>query len=576
MGNDEEMKFQVYGIEINKKIKWMLSANVKVDLAFWYEKNVEQIIIVSPSASVGHAVAYIQCLEKKRTMDACQKQVAIPPTYTVRKTIADFSSYYLLYEEWKKSFFRPFQGKLLLLDEILNYMEQQHDRRILSKEMVSSIIQTGYLLQEIQITSGVTYPQDSLVCHRCGSTDRVVIQDCSICGESCATCEACIEMGRSKTCTPLLHVIPNQQSTQGISNSPLIRTSYHLTPFQQDIAQAAKRFITDKNKQKLLIWAVTGAGKTEMIFPTIFHSLELGYRILLASPRKDVIKELTPRFKKAFINVPIVSLYGGSEEKWETGAIYLATTHQVMRFYHFFDLVIIDEMDAYPYHNNRLLQHAVNRALKDDGKMIYMTATPSKEWMHRVKRREIDSAVLPIRYHGNPIPVPRIKIMPKKAKLLNQATPFFFIDQFASKVRNKESQAFIFVSSIKEIFPWVKQWGKWFSGDSVEGIYANDPNRDRKIERFRNKEIQFLMTTTIMERGVTIENVHVLVLGADARIFDEATLVQITGRVGRTVEFPHGSVCFLAERLTKDMVKAKKHIVRMNRLAEKYKKEKKQ
>ncbi|MNU00243.1 hypothetical protein D3C72_2433180 [compost metagenome] len=71
--------------------------------------------------------------------------------------------------------------------------------------------------------------------------------------------------------------------------------------------------------------------------------------MLLATPRKDVVLELAPRLAKAFGGRKVVALYGGSGERWEQGDITLATTHQLMRFYQAFDLVIIDELDAFPY-----------------------------------------------------------------------------------------------------------------------------------------------------------------------------------------------------------------------------------
>jgi len=72
-----------------------------------------------------------------------------------------------------------------------------------------------------------------------------------------------------------------------------------------------------------------------------------------------------------------------------------------------------------------------------------------------------------------------------------------------------------------------------------------------------------------MERGVTVPNVHVLVIGAESKIFDEATLIQIMGRVGRSKEFPEGLVWFLAEYNTKGITGAKKYSNKMNKLAKK-------
>jgi competence protein ComFA len=42
-----------------------------------------------------------------------------------------------------------------------------------------------------------------------------------------------------------------------------------------------------------------------------------------------------------------------------------------------------------------------------------------------------------------------------------------------------------------------------------------------------------LLTTTILERGVTFKHVWVIIIAADDAIYPPASLVQIAGRVGR-------------------------------------------
>jgi len=577
------MKFQVYGVIDENEWKWKISANIAVDLAYWHQRNIQELFICSPNLSIGHAVSLLQCLQntkhrkqnRKDHLFACQRKNDLAALFFPQPTKSGFSSFLLPYQAWKEAVFPVFQGKLLLLDEVLPYLQQHKRFKAYTDEEQSMLIQVGYLLHDIFVTSGVSYPKQGsetkqpLVCHRCGSVDKVVIRECSICGEPCATCENCIQMGRSKTCTPLLSFSAKDQKELGSFSLSASSRSFQLTPYQQKIAEDTQQFLSDDHRKELLIWAVTGAGKTEMVFPAIFLSLQQGKRVLLASPRKDVIIELTPRLKNAFPEVPIVSLYGGSPQKWDHGLLYLATTHQVLRFTDYFDLVIIDEMDAFPFHQDPMLQYAVSRARKNDGKTILMTATPPEKRLKAMGRKQRDLLILPIRYHRHPLPIPIIKVIPKKVKLLYRASPHPSIQRFIDHVLTVNGQAFIFVAGVKEVRDWKEAFGKWFPDIKLEGIHANDPNREQKTAGFREGEIQFLVTTTIMERGVTIPNLHVLVLGAEAKIFDEAALVQIAGRVGRTASFPGGKVCFLTEGLTKEIVKAKKQIKKMNRLAAK-------
>ena len=73
-----------------------------------------------------------------------------------------------------------------------------------------------------------------------------------------------------------------------------------------------------------------------------------------------------------------------------------------------------------------------------------------------------------------------------------------------------------------------------------------------------------MLTTTILERGVTIPRLHVAVVGAEEEIFTESALVQIAGRVGRSVDFPTGEVIFFHYGKTRAMIKALKQIKSMN------------
>nr|WP_244192919.1 MULTISPECIES: DEAD/DEAH box helicase [Paenibacillus] len=133
-----------------------------------------------------------------------------------------------------------------------------------------------------------------------------------------------------------------------------------LSPAQSAAAAAALAFLAQPSAGdgpgRFLLWAVTGAGKTEMIFPLLQYILEHGGRALVATPRRDVVLELAPRLAKAFPDISLATLYGGSTERWKDAQLTLATTHQLMRFYQAYDLVIIDELDAFPYDINSKLK----------------------------------------------------------------------------------------------------------------------------------------------------------------------------------------------------------------------------
>jgi competence protein ComFA len=99
----------------------------------------------------------------------------------------------------------------------------------------------------------------------------------------------------------------------------------------------------------------------------------------------------------------------------------------------------------------------------------------------------------------------------------------------------------------------------------IVAVHAEDPDRKEKVQRMRSKEIPILLTTTILERGVTFPNIDVAVVGSEDDIFTESALVQIAGRAGRSKDHPDGVVTFFHYGKTEAMQKAQKQIIAMNR-----------
>ena len=105
----------------------------------------------------------------------------------------------------------------------------------------------------------------------------------------------------------------------------------------------------------------------------------------------------------------------------------------------------------------------------------------------------------------------------------------------------------------------------------VDFVYSGDENRSEKIQKFYNREIDVLITTTILERGVTFDYLDVVVFDAKHVNFTKAALIQISGRVGRKDYDNSGDVVFLADNISRDMKAAIKEIEYMNNVA-KYRK----
>src|SRR5699024_5563288 len=99
----------------------------------------------------------------------------------------------------------------------------------------------------------------------------------------------------------------------------------------------------------------------------------------------------------------------------------------------------------------------------------------------------------------------------------------------------------------------------------ISYVHADDEQRKEKVRQFRNKEINTLITTTILERGVTFPSVDVAILDAGYVVFDEEALVQMAGRAGRSADDPTGEVVCVHDGKTKAMVDAVRSIQEMNK-----------
>lgn len=468
-------------------------------------------------------------------------------------------------------------------------------RLVLEKEAV--------LLPGIRLTvkKSVLRHRLELVCERCGSRGRQAIQltICHTCEQGCAYCTVCLGMGRSKCCTPYV-LIPAKPADACCP--PVHRGAARLVwtgQYSRDQAAAAEKarqFVADRwaRSPAFLIWAVCGAGKTELLFPAVVEALEQGGRVLIATPRKDVVLELAPRLRRVFPGARVIAVHGSSNEKWEDAEITIATTHQVMRFYQRFLLVVVDEVDAFPYHNDPVLYRAVERAVEPGGKMLYLSATPPRDLQKRLVNGQQGFAMpflakrfacwrggmalsssthvlLPGRYHGMALPVPQVCTVPGLHKRLAACRPVLPLLEMVKKSLNADRQVFLFVPKIEQVEHMLAYMRMFLPAYAavMEGVHASDPLREQKVQAFRRKECFLMVTTTILERGVTIPGSDVVVVGAEASVFDEASLVQIAGRVGRSMEDPQGTVLFLQAYRADATKAAVRQITRMNRMAAK-------
>ena len=326
------------------------------------------------------------------------------------------------------------------------------------------------------------------------------------------------------------------------SGMVVLDVSYPLTKAQQNISN--KLVENYKKHIDSLVNAVCGAGKTELVFSVIAYALANKHRVGFALPRRDVAIELIARFRSAFKENSIVLVMGGETKRLEADIIIL-TTHQLFRYPNFFDLLILDEIDAFPYKGNEVLNALFHNAVR--GNHILMSATPDEQTLEEYRKDGREILELNVRFHNKPLPVPKIEIHSDLTKNL-------FLKTTLRRFINEKKPVFIFTPTIKICEELYHKLSKTFKGGNY--VHSKRENREQIIRSFRNNHYDYLVTTAVLERGVTLKNVQVIIYDADSDIYNEYSLVQIAGRVGRKYDAPEGEVIFLGLFKTPDMERA--------------------
>lgn len=468
-------------------------------------------------------------------------------------------------------------GRLLFYNEIKLALGEN---RVQLTASLSILLQALKLESKLEVKSGIAYrSRNDLVCRRCGQSGNLIEIDCNYCGLTDYYCADCLQMGRSRICRPLYVFRPVGKNSGSITLSrrkerrvePSLE--FELTAAQQDAGQELIQFISSQQAEAL-VWAVCGAGKTEVSFQAIAEVLTEGGQVLFAIPRKDAVIELAPRLEESFPDFEVSLLYGGSKNKYQTAEITVATTHQVLRFKDKFDLVVLDEMDAFPYQGSDMLKYAVYRSCRLEGKIIFMTATPGDELMAFRDHKDKLLVKIPARYHGHPVPEPELLTaeLDYKQEIQQVELPGRVMKLIYRSVRKNRAQLFVFLPTRELVELVGRELQQKLPEENnqpwVEYSHAQDKDRDRKRDDFCAGEYPILVSTTIMERAITVPKANVMVLFADWKsVFTVSALIQMAGRAGRSLEYPEGSVWFVGQRVTAEMRQAKSRIQSLNQEA---------
>lgn len=274
-------------------------------------------------------------------------------------------------------------------------------------------------MEDLTLLSGrqwIVSQEDSSILDGCSKIPVIENGSCNRCGTQVKSklpngkyyCRGCIGLGRANEGDWLVRKKSHGNNFDSVKDGGLTWQG-KLTPLQQNISD--KLVQNFEQKKHTLVHAVTGAGKTEMLFQLIAQCMKKGQRACIATPRIDVVNELFPRFSAAFAQLEIGKYHGREFKEAGMEQLTICTTHQLMKFYQAFDLLVIDEVDSFPYVGNPQLHFAAKNAVRADGVRMYLTATPTEDLLLEAKKGKLEILRLNRRFHGGLLPVPKEKLL---------------------------------------------------------------------------------------------------------------------------------------------------------------------
>ena len=301
-----------------------------------------------------------------------------------------------------------------------------------------------------------------------------------------------------------------------------INLTYPLTIYQKEISNKCVSILN--NNQDVFLNCVCGAGKTEIVVESIKNYLDRHKKVCFAISRKEVVVDLYYRFKKIFNKLNVVAVYGGHHEEIN-GDLIICTTHQLFRYYQSFDLLILDEVDGYPLSGNETLMNISINSCR--GNIIFSSATRNKFIDAYLSKRNYVELNLYFRPSLKPLIIPRV------------IYSFKLLDVFILyKIINKlENQTIIFLESKKECKFYYSIFKRIIN---CSYTYSDLKERDKNIKDFKEKKYKYLFSTTLLERGITINDVNVVLIINKKNIYDSSSIIQCLGRVGRNFNNPYG------------------------------------
>ena len=338
-----------------------------------------------------------------------------------------------------------------------------------------------------------------------------------------------------------------QASAVILPSGKLIEHFYEILPFAMTNAQ--ERVINDilndlasPQPMNRLVQGDVGAGKTVVAVVAMLAAIQSGYQAALMAPT-EVLAEQHYRKLVGWFNLMHLSveLLTGSTKvakrreihsQLETGELpVLVGTHALIQDtvnFHKLGLAVIDEQHRFGVHQRAKLQQK-----GESPHVLTMTATPIPRTLALTLHGDLDVSQI------DELPPGRQAIQTTVLSAKERSQAYDLIRREVASGHQvyvvlplvEESEKLDVRSAIEEKEKLEKSIFPEFRVGLLHGRMSS-ADKDEAITKFRDKETDILVSTTVVEVGVDVPNATVMLIENSER-FGLSQLHQLRGRVGR-------------------------------------------
>ena len=338
-----------------------------------------------------------------------------------------------------------------------------------------------------------------------------------------------------------LSAVPLEIKKDGLVMRFIESLPFKLTSAQQ---RAVNEILNDLNSTKpmqRLLQGDVGSGKTVVATIMLLAGIENGYQTAIMAPTEilaqqhynNLVKWLTPLGLKVELLIGSIGkkLRRESETNLRNGQANIAVgTHALIQDgVEFTNLgaVVIDEQ-----HRFGVKQRLALRKKSQNPQVLTMTATPIPRTLAITMNGDLDLTII------DELPKGRKPIITTLTNSRRQIADLIRHEVDAGRQAYivypliEESETLSAKAATIEKERWQNEVFPNYKIGLLHGKLKND-EKDEVMEKFKNKEYDILVSTTVVEVGVDVPNATVIVI-ENAERFGLSQLHQLRGRVGRS------------------------------------------